>query len=263
MRCSAADVPLSVSVRRAQKKPTYLGWRFPKFGQVEPADVVRVAFRGRSTQVRTTLRLGDFAYRDRGLADPRQHWRRFERAVGLNYQQVPAKNQAGAKRLVVVFTAVHQPGDFTYNYRATVDQTPFHALYVLDDFGDQGAYYLQDHGDRGIFDTVQALIDSTLQQLGLTPSDLVTVGSSKGGTAALIHGLAAGAGHVFVGAPQTRIGTFVSKPHPNILELMTGGTGPEQVAELDEALYELAGEVLQPDPNSRQRRPTTRYDRRR
>ncbi|MEO5983776.1 MAG: heparinase II/III family protein [Pedococcus sp.] len=246
-----AEVPLSVSVRRAQTKPTYLGWRFPRFGQVEPADVVRVAFRGGSTQVRTTLRLTDFSYRDRGLADPRQQWHHYEQAVGLNYKQVDATSEVGARRLVVVFTAIHQPGDFTYNYRATVDQTPFHALYLLDDFGDQGAYYLQDHGDRGIFDTVQSLISTTLVRLGLTPSDLVTVGSSKGGTAALIHGLAAGAGHIFVGAPQTRIGSFVAKPHPNLLELMTGGTGPEQVAELDKALYDLAVDVLRPDPQGR------------
>lgn len=235
-----ADVPLSVSVRRAQTKPTHLGWRFPRFGQVEPASVVRVAFRAASTTVRTSIRLSDFSYRDRGLADPRQHWLHYEKAVGLNYQQVAATSEVGARHLVVAFTAIHQPGDFTYNYRATVDQSPFHALYVLDDFGDQGAYYLQDHGDRGIFHTVQGLIRTTLERLGLTPADLVTVGSSKGGTAALLHGLAAGAGHVFVGAPQTRIGSFVAKPHPNILRLMTGGTGPEEVAELDRALYDLA-----------------------
>lgn len=239
-----AQVPLSVSVRRGQTSPTYLGWRFPRFGQSEPADVVRVSFRASSTKVRTTIRLSDFSYVDRGLTDPRQNWHRFEKDVGLNYQLVPAKSQAGARNLVVVFTAIHQPGDFTYNYRATVDQTPFHALYVLDDFGDQGAYYLQDHGNRGIFDTVQALIATTLEELGLTPADLIAVGSSKGGTAALLHGLAAGAGQVFVGAPQTRIGSFVSTPHPNILKLMTGGTGPTEVAELDAALFDLATETV-------------------
>ncbi|KGN35685.1 heparinase II/III domain-containing protein [Knoellia subterranea] len=238
-----APVPLSLSVRRGQSRPTHLGWRFPAFGESEPANVVRVAFRGASLEVRTIMRLGDFAYRDRGLVDPKQHWQRFEGQVGLNYQQVPARSAAGSGHLIVVFTAVHQPGDFTYNYRATVDQTPFHALYILDDFGDQGAYYLQDHGDRGIFTTVQDLIAKTLTELGLTPADLITVGSSKGGTGALIHGLAAGAGHIFVGAPQTRIGSFVAKPHPNILELMTGGTGAEHVAQLDAALYDLATEV--------------------
>ncbi len=245
-----ADVALAVSVRRGQRRPTYLGWRFPTFGQSEPADVVRVSFHGRSTRVRSTLRLGSFAYRDRGLADRREQWQRFEGAVGLNYQQVPAKTSVGAKRLIVVFTAVHQPGDFTYNYRATVDATPFHALYILDDFGDQGAYYLQDHGDRGIFDTVQSLIRTTLDRLSLAASDLVMVGSSKGGTAALIHGLAARAGQIFVGAPQTRIGSFVAKPHPNILQLMTGGTGPDRVAELDAVLYELATEALSPRGDS-------------
>ena len=62
----SAEVPLDVRVHRGQTKPTHLGWRFPKFGLVEPADVVRVAFRGGSTTVRTSLRLADFHYRDRG-----------------------------------------------------------------------------------------------------------------------------------------------------------------------------------------------------
>lgn len=47
--------------------------------------------------------------------------------VGLNYHRVDATDTVGATRLAVVFTAVHQLGDFTYNYKATVDQVGCHA----------------------------------------------------------------------------------------------------------------------------------------
>ncbi|GAA5022866.1 hypothetical protein GCM10023258_13540 [Terrabacter aeriphilus] len=216
-------------------------------GDAGARPMIRVAFRGDRAQVRTNVRLEDFHYRDRGLASPEAGWRRTSGGVGLNYHRVDATDAAGATRLAVVFTAVHQLGDFTYNYKATVDQLGCNALYILDDFGDQGAYYLQDHGDRGIFDAVQELISATCADLGLTAQHVVTVGSSKGGTAALIHGLAGGVGEVFVGAPQTRIGSFVATPHPNILRLMTGGEGSDDVAELDRALYDIAGEALARD----------------
>ena len=234
-----ANVPLKVSRHHAETRP-HLGWRFPKFGEVEPANVIRIAFSGRDCRIETKMRLNDFSYADRGLGGRNTPWRRFEGDVGLNYLHVPARDPANDGRLVVVFTAIHSLGDFTYNYKTTVDESGLGALYILDDFGDQGAYYLQDHGDRAAFRSVQALIAEKLAELGLENADLVMAGSSKGGAAALLHGLAARAGSIYVGAPQTRIGSFVAKPHPNILRLMTGGTGPEDIAQLDRVLFEAA-----------------------
>ncbi|CAI9406320.1 hypothetical protein AESSP_01602 [Aestuariimicrobium sp. T2.26MG-19.2B] len=242
-----ADVPTRTSVKKgvAGRKP--LGWRFPAMGQHEPNDVAVVSFAGTHVQIRTSIRLHDFTYRDRGVG-PRSGWRRFESEVGVNHLRTKGRTQ---RRLVVAFTSMHQRGDFTYNYKPVIDAAEAEALYILDDFGDQGAYYLQDHGDRAIFRSVQALIRRTLEQLGLTPDDLVCVGSSKGATAALMHGMALGAGDIFVGGPQTLIGNFVAKPHPNVLEFMTGGTSEENIEELNRALYDLASDNLGLWRNSR------------
>jgi hypothetical protein len=233
-----ANVATTISLHRGETKPKYLGWRFPRFGQAVAANAVRIRFEGNGAKITTRIRLDNFTYVDRGLGEIDSAWRRFRGVRSLNYLAVPAKSASGSKNLVVVFTAIHQPGDFTYNYKNSLDSSGVNALYILDDHGDQGAYYLSDHGDRSIFDAVQALITSELSRLGLDAKNLITAGSSKGGTAAIIHGTAAGAGQIIVGAPQVRVGSFLQGPHPNILRFITGSTSSKAIESLDKVVFD-------------------------
>ncbi|WP_326965655.1 heparinase II/III domain-containing protein [Arthrobacter sp. CG_A4] len=239
-----ANVPTKVSLHRGEKRPKHLGWRFPRFGEAVPAPVVKISFEGSGAQLNTQIRLSDFSYLDRGLKVESNAWRRSSGSVGLNYLSVPAGSHSGARKLAVVFTAIHQQGDFTFNYKKSVDTSGVHALYILDDFGDQGSYYLSDHGDRSIFSATQALIGQELDRLGLTAKDLITAGSSKGGSAAILHGIAAGAGRIIVGAPQVRIGSFLRDPHANILRFMTGDTSEDSVSALDEVVFNAIDDML-------------------
>lgn len=232
-----ANVPTKVSLHKGETRPKPLGWRFPRFGEAIPAPVVRISFEGSHAALHTRIRLADYSFLDRGLNSDSGPWRRSSGSVGLNYLSVPATSKPGEGKLAVVFTAIHQPGDFTFNYKKTVDASGVNALYILDDFGDQGSYYLADHGDRSIFSETQALIVHELERLGLTADDLITAGSSKGGTAAVIHGIAAGAGRIIVGAPQVRIGSFLQDPHPNILRFIMGDVSEESVRALDTVVF--------------------------
>lgn len=232
-----ADLATTVSVHRGETTPLYLGWRFPKFGQALAAPVVRVRFKGQRASIRTTIRTSDFFYQDRGLNDSNGGWQQSKTERNLNYLLTPAKTDLGRSKLVVVFTAIHAVGDFTFNYKQTLDSIDVNALYILDDHGDQGAYYLSDHGDKAIFRSVQELIKTELLRLGLTAKDVITAGSSKGGAAAILHGTALEVGNIVVGAPQVKIGSFLERPHPNILEFMTGSNGDDAVNALDMEVF--------------------------
>lgn len=240
-----ADVATKTSLHTGESRPKYLGWRFPSFGNAVPAPVVRITFSGRGAQIRTRIRLANFNYLDRGLHNKSLAWNRTKDSVGLNYLSVPARTESGSGKLAVVFSAIHQPGDFTFNYKKSVDESGVHALYILDDFGDQGSYYLADHGDRSIFKSVQGLIGRELSRLGLTSADLITVGSSKGASAAIVHGIAAGAGRILAGAPQVKIGSFLRKPHPNMLRFIMGDTSDSSVAGLDRVIFEAIDDLSQ------------------
>lgn len=230
-----ASVPTRMSVHRGRMKPRPMGWTFPEFGKAIPSTAISVEFSGKDARIDTAIRLADFSYRDRGIFY-KDGWRRYRGSVSLNYLFCPSPKDGGTTNLVVCFTAIHQPGDFTYNYKSTIDETGAAALYILDDFGDQGAYYYSDHGSTAIFETVQDLIKHVMAENGLDVTRVATVGSSKGGTAALIHGLALGADRIIVGAPQVRVGSFLRGPHPNILQFMTGGTTENDVAHLDSVI---------------------------
>lgn len=52
-----SDAALRVDLLRGQKKPAYLGWRFPRFGSAQEANVIRVQLRAREAVLRTSLRL--------------------------------------------------------------------------------------------------------------------------------------------------------------------------------------------------------------
>lgn len=179
-----------------------------------------------------------FSYTDRNLLSSGESWRRYARDVGINYLFSPATTDIGKNFLVVGFSAVNKKGIFGYNYRKTTDPTGANAIYLLDDFGDQGSYYLMQDNRTYIYETVQLLIKHMAYELNVPLSNIVFIGSSKGGSAALVHGLGIGSGHVYVGAPQTKIGNFLSKAHPNILRYMTGGLDQNHIDQLNNYIYE-------------------------
>lgn len=187
--------------------------------------------------VQITFKSTNFHYTDRNLLYSTEPWRRYSKYVSLNYLFTPATTDIGSKYLIVGFSAVNQPGIFGYNYRSASEATGANAIYLLDDFGDQGAYYLTNNRSLHIFKTVQHLIHELASDLQIPLSNVILIGSSKGATAALIHGLGLGAGRVFIGAPQTKIGNFLSKAHPNILEYMAGNTTQDDIDYLNDYIY--------------------------
>lgn len=243
-----AGTSTRVSLHQAEMNPRPLGWRFPKFGEAKPSKVVAIHFASSDANISTSIRLSDFTYRDRRLCANDINWSRFAGEVPLNYLFSRGESQNGKRHLAVVFSAIQERGDFTYNYKATVDQLDTSALYILDDFGDQGAYYHSDHRSEAIFRSVQKLIDFICSEQTIERRRVAMVGSSKGGAAALMHGAAFGAGRIIVGAPQTRIGSFLSAPHPNMVEFIAGGSSSEDVDYLDSILFD---KMAQLDPSTK------------
>ncbi len=209
-----------------------LGWSFPDFGKSERAYTIEVEFFEADVEVRTTIRTGTFALRDRGidLTKPDSVWTSAGTPAVTSMLVPPAE---ASHRLVVVFSAISAERDFTFNYLRSVQDVDAWRLFILDDWGDQGAYYYSQARDTAIFRSVQGVIARTAAELGIARNDIVTTGSSKGGAGAILHGLAAAVGRVIVAAPQTRIGLFTAAAHPNVLQYMAGGASAADAAWAD------------------------------
>ena len=159
-----------------------------------------------------------------------------QKCYGKNNIRYIFKTQKDSDLLLVVFSGfsgANEPA--RYNYIRTLLPVKANKLFILDDFGyqNQGGYYLI--GRQGD-DTLPEEICSLIEKLRGNKK-LVTIGTSKGGTAALLYGLTCGADAVIAGAPQYHLGTYLTEPdHLAILEGICGNTSKDSVQKLDNLL---------------------------
>jgi hypothetical protein len=198
-----------------------------------------VVLRGRSGDLKIDLRFEGFLLKDRGVGRPGLGWRRHNSERSLNYILDSPDSDQLPKKLLVVFSAIGAEYDFTFNYRATVEGNSVSKAFVVDDFGSQGSYYWLDRGDDSIFRETQRLLTKLVDEVGVDLSDVMFAGSSKGGTAALLHGVTLGVGRVLLGAPQYRVGDYLFNAAPQILEFMAGNASDESRRYLNERAQEI------------------------
>ena len=127
---------------------------------------------------------------------------------GLHYLFYPC---TGSCFLSVGFQAINTRP--LYNYIKPLQGLPVHRLYIRDWMGGDelthSSYYLGPNKTLTIADACQRLITEYCEKYNIEPENTIFLGSSKGGYAALYHGLAFGAGHIVVGSPQTRLAAFL------------------------------------------------------
>ncbi|WP_146364493.1 hypothetical protein [Arthrobacter yangruifuii] len=173
---------------------------------------------------------------DRGVQDKGGEWRIWNGRRSLTYCLEEPLSEHGKSTLCVAFSAIGAPYDFTYNYKSSLAKVDAYRLYILDNFGSQGSYYYADHRDTGIFNAVQSFLLEMSSQLGIGPDGMVFLGSSKGGTAALSHGLQLGAARIIAGAPQSYPGTYLSGASPDMLSFIAGDSDSESIDWLDQLI---------------------------
>ena len=231
----------AVSVFKGQRHPEVRGFAFPKMGSPTQVYTIQVAVQHRGASslcLNWEMRTKSFLLKDRGIS-PSSRWRTFYGEKPVHYLLDGDAASARANGLAVVFSAVNPRYDFTFNYRTSLEKFSGAVMYVLDDFGDQGSYYLANNRNFAEFRSVQGAVRGVLNDLGIAEDDVTMLGSSKGGSAAIMHGVALGAAEVIVGGPQYRIGFFAKDPHPNILEYIAGGTTPADSLWLDRSFQRL------------------------
>ena len=164
--------------------------------------------------------------------------------------------QAATERpdtLVVAFSAASPPGQPPrYRWHKLLSEFPCHRLFVLDDHGPgeplpQPNWYLGRGPGFVAADCVCDLIDRLASELGVGRGNLVMVGSSMGGWAALYFGARIGAGHAIVGEPQTLLGSYLCGPAFHTLaEHLAGGSSSEDSDFLDAVLFDALRAAASP-----------------
>ncbi|MGJ8730403.1 Two component regulator three Y domain-containing protein [Listeria aquatica] len=128
-----------------------------------------------------------------------------------NIVQYTFKKRRKHDQLIIVFSAFSRPGiPATYNYMATTKDVAADRLFILDDFGHnkQGGYYLFHEGSNNPEKIVTELINKIRAKKNY--QQIICVGTSKGGYAAMYFGLKIGANAIISGAPQYFLGNYLT-----------------------------------------------------
>lgn len=123
--------------------------------------------------------------------------------------------------LIIVFSAI---GNARFNYYRALKDCKYDQLYIRDCWAGGVSYYWYEHKSNHPEIYTQNLINTIIQNN--TYNKIITVGSSKGGTAAVYYGLKNKANLVFAGACQYRVGDYLSrhqyKDHPEQWNAVAG-----------------------------------------
>ena len=147
--------------------------------------------------------------------------------------------------LVIVFSGMSKIP--VYNYVRTLRTLKIDRLYLLDDFGYCGSYHWFSKGMDIPLMLTKNLIDQVINQGGY--KRVITIGSSKGGTDAIYFGLQCGAQHIFAGAPQYYVGTYLTDGNGNKIQpfysMMGEEAGESERKKLDDMMSNCLNECLQ------------------
>lgn len=114
-----------------------------------------------------------------------------------------------SKKLIIIFSGIG--GD--YNYRRSFKKSSWDQLYIKDTWADGVSYYMYENGNNEPEKLVSQFINLFL--LNHYYREVITFGSSKGGSSAIYYGIKHGVNEVYAGACQYRIGDYLGVFHEN------------------------------------------------
>lgn len=101
------------------------------------------------------------------------------------------------------------------------------------------SYYIQKGSDRWYSDATQALIEEYMRSLGISKENVTMLGASKGGTAAIYHGLTGGYSNIVVSAPRIHPARGNKQERPRIVSELVGSTSHDDEEKFDKLLPSL------------------------
>ncbi|WP_425203584.1 hypothetical protein [Priestia megaterium] len=154
----------------------------------------------------------------------------FASAHDIKYLFMPAERPS--QYLTVVFSGFNGEEEKGkpphYNYVKHLKDINCHRLFIIDECNGHPCYYLGNHKKLDYEASVASLIFSVINKYKIKKSNVITCGSSKGGTAAFYFGIKYDFGHVVTGGFQFFAGDYLYNvgeyTREKVLTSITGGS---------------------------------------
>ncbi|MGG0510605.1 hypothetical protein ABE078_24395 [Priestia megaterium] len=169
----------------------------------------------------------------------------FKGAQDIKYLFMPASKPS--KHLIVVFSGFNgkeEEGVLPYyNYVKYLKDIDCHRLFILDQCLGHPCYYLGHNKKLDYEVSVASLIYSISNEYKIMRKNIMTAGSSKGGSAAVYFALKYDFGHVIAGGFQFKVGEYLYTTkrytRQTVLKVITGGNTPGHKDYLDRIYVDL------------------------
>lgn len=158
-------------------------------------------------------------------------------SLSVKYKFKPRKYDC--RHLIVVFSGFGATSEFTYDFENALQDCPANVLWIKDDFGNHCSYYALKNNTFEPENAVQKLISFFLDSLELEKHQCTLAGFSKGGSAALYHGIKYNYTNIVSTVPQMNIATYVIQNWPQTALNMLGDYKPDEPQPFDSALPNL------------------------
>lgn len=130
-----------------------------------------------------------------------------QNGVEIIYRHKPGKYDF--KHLIVVFSGFLNAKPGNYDFINALNDCPADVIWINDNFENMYAYYLCVKMDFKVKEAVQEFIQTQVDIRNMKPDNVTFTGFSKGGSAALYHGLSMNIKNIVVSVPQLKIGSYV------------------------------------------------------
>lgn len=148
-----------------------------------------------------------------------------------------------SKSLIIVFSGI---GHAPFNYVKTLKKIPCDQLFIKDSWAEGVSYYWMERLNNEPEESTQNIINHIITKGKY--STIYTIGSSKGGTAAIYYGLKNRVNVIIAGACQYHVGSYLAyhqyDKHPEQWYNMTGLVKPinDNIQALDNKLSAIIEE---------------------
>jgi hypothetical protein len=128
-------------------------------------------------------------------------------------------------QLIIVFSDFSSDESkerFNYDYIDDIKNVDCNKLFILDNYGPKGCYYLGIDSNFEVETSVMSLISYISNLRNIPNTNMITIGTFKGASAALYYGLKYNMGNIIVGDPHIKIADFVRKNRKETADYLLG-----------------------------------------
>lgn len=161
--------------------------------------------------------------------------------VKVTFRYQPAKYDF--KHTIFIFSGFGRDRPDHYNFTNILNYCPAHIIWINDNFEDFFTYYMCINMNFKVADAVEEFIRNKVNELKLKWEDITLLGGSKGGSAAIYHGLRMNIHNIVAYVPQIKIGSFLDDERPFTAKTANHMMGENytnyQIHKLDNIIVEL------------------------